>query len=51
MDIFLILIMNIFGKDYPSVMDAGGGLQYLTHQMVMDQLMLMTVEPNKMWKL
>ena len=46
-----ILIMNIFGKDYPSVMDAGGNLQYFAHQLVMDQLMLMTVEPNKMWKL
>ena len=46
-----ILLMNIVGKNYKSVMTAEGTLQYLVHQMVMDQLMLMIVEPNRMWKM
>ena len=46
-----ILIMNIFGKNYKSAMTPDGNLQYLVHQITMDQLMLLMVPPNKMWKL
>ena len=43
--------MNIVGKNYKSVMTEEGTLQYLVHQMIMDQLILLIVEPNKMWKM
>ena len=46
-----ILIMNILGKDYKSVMADEETLQYLVHQAVMDQLMLMMLEPNQIWKM
>ena len=47
-----ILIVEILGeKNLHIAMGPDGNLSYLTHQMVMDQLMLMMIEPNKIWKL
>ena len=47
-----ILILEILGeKNIHIAMGPDGNLSYLTHQMVMDQLMLMMIEPNKIWKL
>jgi len=47
-----ILIMRILGeKNIHIAMMPDGNLSMLTHQMVMDQLMLMMLEPNKIWKL
>lgn len=46
-----ILLINIMGKNIKSVMTDDGNLQYLVHQMVMDQMVLMMLEPNKIWKM
>ena len=46
-----ILIMHILGENIHIAMMPDGNLSMLTHQMVMDQLMLMMLEPNKIWKL
>ena len=47
-----MLIVDILGdKNIHIAMGPDGNLSYLTHQMVMDQLMLMMIEPNKIWKL
>ena len=44
--------MHILGeKNIHIAMMPDGNLSMLTHQMVMDQLMLMMLEPNKIWKL
>ncbi len=47
-----ILIIDILGeKNIHIAMETDGNLSYLPHQVVMDQLMLMMIEPNKIWKL
>jgi len=38
-------------KNIHIAMETDGNLSYLPHQVVMDQLMLMMIEPNKIWKL